>query len=182
MRQPTAELIFETHSISEDNERGLASGWNPTRLSARGRQLAKEVGIRNARVDAVFTSDLVRAVETAELAFQGSATPILADPRLRECNYGSLSGRPTAELHPRSRFINAPYPGGGESYLDVVARVTAFLDEIAGQYDRPVLLVGHSATRWALEHLLLGTRLEDLVDAPFEWRPGWRFPLAAPGL
>jgi broad specificity phosphatase PhoE len=40
----------------------------------------------------VFTSDLARAVQTAEIAFAGSDLPIRRDQRLRECNYGRLNG------------------------------------------------------------------------------------------
>jgi alpha-ribazole phosphatase/probable phosphoglycerate mutase len=40
-----------------------------------------------------------------------------------------------------------------------------------------VLLVGHSATRWALDHLLDGRPLELLVDEPFDWREGWHYRL-----
>ena len=40
-----------------------------------------------------------------------------------------------------------------------------------------MLLIGHVATRWALDHTLLGMPLETLVDAPFEWREGWEYTL-----
>ena len=56
------EIVFETHSSSEDNGRGIATGWLPGRLSERGRSLARELGARR-RVDglaAAFTSDLAR--------------------------------------------------------------------------------------------------------------------------
>jgi hypothetical protein len=33
-----------------------------------------------------------------------------------------------------------------------------------------VVVIGYAATRWALDHLLCGEELEDLVDAPFDWR------------
>ena len=39
------------------------------------------------------------------------------------------------------------------------------------------MLIGHSANRWALQHLLEGVSLEDLVAAPFEWQEGWLFRL-----
>ena len=96
----SVQLVFETHSLSEDNELGLASGWLPGRLSARGRELARELGVRRAGdgLAAVFTSDLRRAVETVEVAFAGSRLPVLMDWRLRECDYGSLNGssKPTS--------------------------------------------------------------------------------------
>jgi len=170
------EIVFETHSITEDNERGTATGWLPGRLSERGRLLASELGARR-RADglaAVFTSDLARAVETAAIAFAGSPLPVHSDPRLRECDYGELNGAPVAEIAPRSRFIATPYPGG-ESYRQVVERVRHFVDELAPFEGRRILVIGHSATRWALDLLLAGRALEELVDAPFDWRPGWLY-------
>jgi broad specificity phosphatase PhoE len=170
------EILFETHSISEDNERGVATGWLPGRLSERGRNLARELGARR-RDDglvAVFTSDLARAVETAAIAFEGSQLPIRADSRLRECDYGDLNGAPVERLAPRSRFIATPFPAG-ESYRQVVDRVRSFVGDLVPFDGRRILVIGHSATRWALDHLLAGRALEELVDAPFDWRPGWRY-------
>jgi hypothetical protein len=40
-----------------------------------------------------------------------------------------------------------------------------------------VLVIGHAATRWGLDHLLTGVALEHLVCAPFDWRPGWSYVL-----
>src|SRR6266508_328559 len=96
------QIVFETHSISEDNEHGIATGWRDGRLSERGRILATELGARrrNDGIAAVFTSDLGRAVETARIAFAQMPVPILTDWRLRECDYGSLNGQPADRLHP----------------------------------------------------------------------------------
>ncbi len=173
------EIVFETHAISEDNERGIATGWLPGRLSERGRSLAGDLGARHRddRFAAVFSSDLGRAVETVAIAFAGTDLPVRADPRLRECDYGRLNGAPVGELAPRSRFITTPFPGG-ESYHDVVERVRDFLADLAPYEGRRVIVIGHAATRWALEHLLAGRALEDLVDAPFAWQPGWLYRTA----
>ena len=83
------EVVFETHSTTEDNERGHATGWLPGRLSEQGRVQARQLGQRRAgdRIAAVFSSDLARATETASLAFGRSAIPVLYDWRLRECDY-----------------------------------------------------------------------------------------------
>ena len=82
-------IVLETHSVSTDNELGIATGWLNGRLSERGRRLAQELGERRRTDDiaAVFTSDLRRAVETAEIAFGGFGLSINRDPRLRECNF-----------------------------------------------------------------------------------------------
>src|SRR5215510_11782395 len=93
-------IVFETHSISEDNERGVATGWHHGRLSQEGRRLAVELGNRrrNDDIQAIFTSDLQRAVETVEIALGDTTIPIFHDWRLRECDYGDHNGMPTAEL------------------------------------------------------------------------------------
>jgi 2,3-bisphosphoglycerate-dependent phosphoglycerate mutase len=84
----SVEIVFETHSTSLDNERGNATGWLDGELSETGRRQARELGERRRSdgIAAVFTSDLGRAVETAELAFGGSGIPIHHDSRLRECD------------------------------------------------------------------------------------------------
>ena len=91
-------IVYETHSLTEDNERGIATGWHPGRLSDRGRALAAELGARrrNDGITAVFTSDLARALETARIAFAGTSLPVFMDWRLRECDYGTFNGHPAA--------------------------------------------------------------------------------------
>ncbi|HET7037900.1 MAG TPA: histidine phosphatase family protein [Thermomicrobiaceae bacterium] len=173
-------IVYETHSISSDNEAGLATGWLPGELSPRGRELARELG-RRRRDDplaAIFVSDLRRAVETAELAFAGRDIPLFQDARLRECDYGALNGMPVEQLAAeRRRRIDAPFPGG-QSYRQVVQQTRAFLRDLAAGYDgASVLIIAHSANRWALDHLLRGVPLEHLVDAPFQWQEGWHYTL-----
>ncbi len=173
----TVELVYETHSITLDNERGVATGWLPGELSERGRVLARDLGDRRRtdRIACVFTSDLHRAVETAAIAFAGSTIEIRHDARLRECNYGELNGAPVAALAPRGRFIDHPFPGG-ESYLDCVERTRRFLADVVAELDgRRVLVIAHAAQRWALRHVLQGEPLENLVDAPWTWQPGWEY-------
>jgi 2,3-bisphosphoglycerate-dependent phosphoglycerate mutase len=174
------ELIYETHSWSTDNELGIATGWRPGALSERGRRAAAELGQRRrtGRLTAVFVSDLRRAAQTAQIAFAGSGIPILPDARLREVDYGQLTGMPVHRLDQiRGRHVDLPFPGG-ESYRDVVVRVDLFLDELRGHHAGDwILVIGHSATKWALDHLLHGTPLEDLLDAPFGWQEGWAYAM-----
>lgn len=174
------EIVFETHSTTEDNERGIATGWLPGRLSASGREQARVMGDRRRadRIAAVFTSDLDRALETVSIAFTGSAVAVLHDWRLRECDDGDRNGMPVAELHQgRRQHLDVPYPAG-ESWRQAVARVGRFLDDLPSRWaDSRVLVVGHTATRWGLDHILTGVALDVLLDAPFEWQPGWEYLL-----
>jgi 2,3-bisphosphoglycerate-dependent phosphoglycerate mutase len=177
------EIVFETHSTTEDNEAGLATGWLPGRLSAAGRENARAVGERRRDdgLAAVFTSDLGRALETVGIAFAGSTVPVLHDWRLRECDYGSRNGAPRSEVHDvRWDYLDAPYPGG-ESWREAVARVGRFLDDLPTRWaGERVLVVGHGATRWAFDHFLDGRSLEELLDdEDFAWQEGWEYRLTA---
>jgi 2,3-bisphosphoglycerate-dependent phosphoglycerate mutase len=173
-------LAFETHSITTDNERGVATGWGSCGLSDAGRALAVELGVRrrNDSITVTFSSDLARAIDTARIALEGSAMPILQDWRLRECDYGGRTGMPVAELAAtRSNHLTVGYPDG-ESWQDAIDRVGRFLDDVSWRYaDHRVLVIGHTATRWGLDHHLIGIDLADLLDAEFNWQPGWEYTL-----
>lgn len=174
------EIIYETHQTSTDNEAGIATGWLPGELSALGRSQAVELGERRRRdgLAAVFTSDLWRAVETAEIAFAATDIPMFQDVRLRECNYGELNGAPVARIAgERANRVATPFPGG-QSYEDVVRATDSFLGDLVASWDdRRVLIIAHSANYWALQVLLSGANLKDLVVATFDWQPGWYFTL-----
>ena len=179
-RDSSIEIVFETHSITIDNERWIASGWFDGRLSAAGKRLAKELGERRAHepVAAVFTSDLGRALDTTAIAFGSRGLPVFHDWRLRECDYGALNGHPAAEVEAvRASHVYEPFPGG-ESYSQVAVRVQGFLHDLSPRWTNArVVVVGHSATKWALDHLLEGTPLPELVEASFHWQPGWVYRL-----
>ena len=171
--------MFETHSITDDNEAGIATGWLPGRLAPRGRELARALGARRAddRIDALFVSDLWRAIETAQLAFGERSLALFLDWRLRECDYGDLNGAPGAVVHDRTAYLDTPYPNG-ESWRQAVARVGGVLPDLASRWNgRRVLVIGHVATRWGLEHHLCGTPLEQLATQDFAWREGWEYVL-----
>jgi 2,3-bisphosphoglycerate-dependent phosphoglycerate mutase len=175
------DIVFETHALSEDNERGIATGWLPGRLCARGRVNAAEISRRRRGdgIAAVFTSDLRRAAETAEIAFGDTGIPILHDWRLRVCDFGARNGSSAAEVGlDRLDYCDRPY-SGGESHSQAIQRVARFLADLPTRSaGRRVMLIGHLATYRALEHVIKGHTVHDLVAADFEWRAeGWEYRL-----
>ena len=67
---------------------------------------------------------------------------------------------------------------GGESYLQVVERVRGFLTDVArDSRDRSVVVIGYTATKWAIDYLIFGVPLESNLAGRFEWRPGWWYTL-----
>ena len=171
-------LVYETHSTTTDNEAGRCTGWQPGELSATGVENARELGRRRRDdgIDLVISSDLHRAVQTVDVAFAGSTVTRRTDPRLRECDFGELTGAPVEQMHAQRRArVDTPFPGG-QSYREVADGVAELLAELGRDHDgERVLLVGHAATRYALDHLLTGRPLESAAAAPFGWREGWEY-------
>jgi len=118
-----------------------------TPLSARGQVQARLAAQRVAGLvpAAILSSDLPRALQTAEAAAAATGLPIVTEPLLRERNFGDWRGRPLAsfDFDP----VAAPQaPPGGESMAELLARlarawlhVAALRAELAG----PLLVVSH---------------------------------------
>jgi len=175
------EIVFETHALTEDNEQGNATGWLPGRLSEQGRANAAEMGRRRRDdgIAAVFTSDLRRALETAEIAFGDTDIPVLHDWQLRECDFGARNGSPGAEVkRDRLDFCDHPYPGG-ERHGQAIGRVARMLADLPTRWGgRRVMLIGHLATYRGLEHVINGFTVRELLEADFQWSSeGWEYRL-----
>jgi 2,3-bisphosphoglycerate-dependent phosphoglycerate mutase len=174
------EIVFESHARTEDHENGIATGWLPGRLSDAGRESATALGVRRRHEDlaAVLVSDLARAVETVDIAFSGVDVPVFEDWRLRECDYGLLNGAPSEQVHgERSAQLEAPYPQG-ESWRQATDRVGLALTDLPTLWDeRRVLIIGHMATRWALERMCRGRSFDELASEEFVWQQSWEYRL-----
>lgn len=77
--------------------------------------------------------------------------------------------------------INKPFPNG-ESYKQTSKRMKDFLEDLKKNYNgKKVMIIGHRATQYGLEHWINSIDLETLAQAPFKgafkWQPGWVYKL-----
>lgn len=172
-------IIFEAHGTTFDNEEKLFSGQYDVELSPLGIEQSKEMGERykGEHFDAIFCSDLKRAYNSAELAF-GDRFPIIKDERLRECNVGDWTRRLHSEVTAENiNHLTEPFPNG-ESYEQTTARMKSFLDDLKRDYEgKRVMVIGHRATQYGLDHLINGVPMEKLVSSHFKWQPGWEYTI-----
>lgn len=172
-------IIFESHGTTFDNEDHLSSGHFDVGLSELGKKQAQELGERykNDHFDALFCSDLQRSYKTAEIAF-GDKFPVVKDTRLRECDYGDLTRHSSEEVEPaKTEHISDPFPNG-ESYEQTNQRMKEFLADLIKNFNgKRVMIIGHRATQYGLEHWINGKSLHELLIIPFKWQPGWRYNL-----
>lgn len=170
-------IIFESHAISFDNEKKMASGHFDVALSPLGEKQAKELGKRwsRERFDAIFCSDLQRSYKTAELAF-GKKYPIYKDYRLRECDYGDYEHKAFTEIESvRTKYINKPFPNG-ESYSQRATLMKSFMHKLAENYQgKKIMIIGHRATQYGIERWATGKSLREIVATPWQWQPFWKY-------
>lgn len=179
----SVNITYFVHGTTTDNEQDISSGWKDVDLSQRGieqSELLKDQ-IDGKVFDTVFTSDLKRAVHSANLTFGGTVS-ITPDKRLRECNYGDFNGAPSVAVEPmQEKNINEPFLHG-ESYEDVKTRIADFLDFLKKNYDgKSVAIVAHKAPQLALDVLLKKKTWEQAFAEDWRkthsWQPGWNYKL-----
>ncbi|MES2225410.1 MAG: histidine phosphatase family protein [Patescibacteria group bacterium] len=176
------QITYFVHGTTTDNESELSTGWLPGELSALGIQQAKNLGgqVEDKKFDALFCSDLKRAVDSAELGF-GETYAVIPDARLRECNYGDLNGAPADSFKDgrMQEYVDTSFPNG-ESYKDVQARMADFLSFLKQHYDgKHIAIIAHEGPQLALDVLLGGKDWPQAIAENWRntkaWKPGWEY-------
>ncbi|MGH8994618.1 MAG: histidine phosphatase family protein [Acidimicrobiales bacterium] len=142
MAEDTGPVVWlARHAESGWNEAGLVQGHaDAPGLTAEGREQAGALAglLTGTGVELVVCSDLLRAVQTAEIVATGLGVPLVLDARLRERNLGVLEGGTAAALVPaltgydQGRCTDPDAkPEGGESVRELYERATGCLDGFA---------------------------------------------------
>ena len=143
----------------------------------QAQRLARALAARDA-IHAVYSSDLQRARETAQAIAVATGTPLRTHAGLRERGFGLFEGKTYAEIeqtwpeeseHWRRRTPDWQPPQGGESLLQVRARILQTLQELAAPHaGQQIVLVAHGGVMDQLYRLATGQDLQ----APRTWQLG----------
>lgn len=173
------KILYFVHGTTTDNLEHKSTGWVPGKLSEKGIQqsldLRKQINLDE--IDIAVSSDLKRAIDSAEYVFGGEKN-ILHDKRIRECNYGDLNGKDTSLVKYEDHIVEA-FPNG-ESLKDVEKRVREFCEYLLENYDgKCVALVSHKAPQLALDVITKNISWEEAIEKDWRktksWRPGWEY-------
>ena len=150
-------VLLARHGETDDNRPPLRfQGWRDTPLNDTGRRQAEELAERVADLGlrSLWSSDLMRALRTAEIVGDRLVLEPRVDPRLREANRGRWEGRTFEEVAREepdaySAWMRAPdrwrFPGG-ESLREQQDRVTASVEDVRRARDLPALLICHGGS------------------------------------
>ena len=174
------QIIYFVHGTTYDNTMGKCSGWKQAKLTDKGKERAIKLGEirKDTHFDIVFTSDLIRAIDSANLAFPNVKK--IQDRRLRECNYGDLDGEDKS-LVVYEEHIETPFQNG-ESLKDVEKRIKDFIHFLKENYEgKTIGIVAHRAPQLAFEVLTKDISWEEANKNDWRktnsWQPGWEYKI-----
>lgn len=151
-------LLLVRHGETDWNAENRIQGWSNSQLSERGQMQAARLAARlqNVAIDAIYSSNSTRALDTAAPIAASHALEILPRPDLRELGYGEWEGLTGEEIrrdfpdawqrwHVERRLSDKI--SGGESWEEVEARMTCALSAIlAAHPEQTVAVVGHGGS------------------------------------
>lgn len=170
-------IVAIRHAQTDWNAQSRLQGHTDVPLNAAG--LAQAARLRDAlhgeALDAVYTSDLARARDTARAVAEASRAPLRLEPALRERAFGRFEGVTRDEIDRRwpgdavrwrQREPGYAPPDGGESLLDFHARCIAAATRLAAAHaGGAIALVAHGGVLDSLYRAAVGVPL----DAPRSW-------------
>ena len=159
-----ATILLARHGETDWNRDGRFQGWADPPLNEAGRAQARVLAeqLRHTPFDAVYSSDLRRAHETAEIVAAPHGVEVVTDPGLREVDVGSWSGLTRAEIE--ERFPDAERHDG-ETREQHLTRVLETVERIARAHNGGrILVVSHGASLRALRRHCVGAPVQRLEN------------------
>lgn len=159
-------LYLVRHGETAYNQKGVYYGWTDCPLSSTGVSQAHRLGevLEGIDFQAVVSSPLIRARDTASLVGRRIPDEIVFDERLKELNFGSWEGMHYREIKTlyqdewemwTNDWQNFVIPGG-ESFLEMYRRVESVLEWLLKEYpEKSVLVVSHHSCLRVIMSLLL---------------------------
>ena len=160
-------IFLIRHGETEWNRQNRLQGKSDVHLSPEGihqaMTLAEHLPFKHA--DAIYSSDLSRAFETAKIIAEKFNLKVKTMPELRETDFGDWEGRFISELFEESpksfgKFFTDPercHPPHGETFLEAQARVMIGIREIIANHDdQNIVVVSHGA----IIRLIIGAALD----------------------
>ncbi len=141
------KLFLVRHGETEENVAGVLMGHHHGVLTEKGKQQAKETAetLKNYKFNHIYSSDLNRCVDTAELIKEFHPDiPLTFTKELRERNLGELQGKPATSVDWGS-LTDDEKPKGGESRNESKIRALTFIKQLYNQYPGDnLLLISHN--------------------------------------
>lgn len=158
------KIIVLRHGKTEYNELNIIQGRTQIPLSQNGRKdLIEKAKEFNQSFDVIYSSPLLRTVQTAEIFNTQQSRPIIIDDRIIEIDEGIFTGRVMSYLTiEEQRIHDAKLSSAGMESIDgIIKRIIDFLDELRTKKEyNTVLVVTHGILTWLFDCILTGKEIQ----------------------
>jgi broad specificity phosphatase PhoE len=162
--RPVTTLLLVRHGETDWNRDGRWQGHSDTNLNDAGREQARGVAAELDDIDVIYSSDLARARETAEIIAEAVGRDVRTDERLRERSFGAWEGLTAPDIEERFaedlaswRLGDGAGPDDAEPFDVFARRVQSFVDDTVARHpDETVLVVAHGGTIRVIHALASG--------------------------
>lgn len=173
-------LYILRHGETDWNKAMRMQGQVDIPLNEYGIQLAKETkeGLKDIKFDYIFSSPLIRAVETAKIVTGAMEDRIITDDRIKEISFGEYEGKYPDERPPEFMdFFKAPdkyIPAkNAESYEQLCERTSDFIKDrifkiAVNEPEANVLISGHGAMNKSILLFFKKLEIKDIWSGPFQ--------------
>ncbi len=168
-------ILFVRHGETDWNKKNRIQGQSDSKLNNEGKKQAKQIAerLKGEKIDAMYTSTLSRAIETAKEINKYHNLKIEKSKELNELSFGKLEGMTWKEarkkypkmFEEREKNKYEFKPEKGESFKELWKRVHKKILEIEKQHPKEnVLIVGHGGAKIVMMMNLLNMRFDEVLE------------------
>ena len=187
-RFSTNQYYLLRHGEALNNKKEIYSSYpekKPFPLTEKGKKQVEAIAqkLKKEKIDLIFSSDLLRTKQTAEIIGKALGIKPIYDERLREIDTGRFNGKPIKEgnkfFNPENKLsqkelllkkYNQGFPEG-ETYFQVRARMFDFIKEVEKRYqNKKILIISHKIPLLMLESLSFGLSDKEMMKPKKEWK------------
>ena len=178
MAEKTTHILMIRHGESLANAQGFFAGQTDIPLTELGRRQAERTAeyLRERGIDRIYSSDLMRSMQTAEPTARMHGLSVISEPGLREIFAGKWEHMAYTEVerqYPTTRgvwvsHIGLAHPDGGESVAEVAERICGTVERLARENEgRCIALFTHALPIRSMGCIWQGIPISEMERLPW---------------
>jgi len=146
-------IFFIRHGETIWNKKRILQGHKDSPLTPKGKISAQKFGerLKKENIEKIYSSDLGRCVQTAEIINRFLNVKLIKTAELRERNFGNLNGLSNKEVAKQINLLDADKKApNGESFNELKKRIITFIRSLSNRKSRKILLITHDGPTKAI--------------------------------
>lgn len=165
------KIYFTRHGESEHNLMKKVAGTTDSPLTEKGYEQARSAAlkIKDLGITKIYSSNLIRAKETARVIAESIGLDIEILPELSEVNYGDIQDKPYPDCRTFIEMISLGLCNDSETLLGLEERARSVIEKLLKDNDETILCVGHGSFTALIFAVAQGLSHKDFLEYLVNW-------------